>query len=144
MEKRIITVLTLKEDERLKARKAYTCYFRKTSDFSVYLMDPVIVLGEKSDIRRHITLSISFHPDKDLGVNDYGTYYCIKEKSEIAKIQAELGLKAMDTGLHLSMKDEIISFPLPLERIRIDSIALAEVGENTFRIFMRKKLSTGR
>ena len=77
MEEKIITVLELKEDERKKMRKLYTSYFRATGRESVYLMDPVIILGGKCDIRSHIPIESEFHLTGDIGSNEYGTYFAI-------------------------------------------------------------------
>ncbi len=144
MESEKITVLCLKEDERLKARKLYTSYFRDTGEKSVYLFEPVIVLGPESDIRAHIILPEAFHPDGKTGVNRYGTYFSLAENDALSAIQKALGLEEMPTGLHLDMKDEASPYPIDIGRIRVDSIAVASFTDHTFRIIKRKKLSTGR
>lgn len=143
MEEKIITVLELKEDERLKMRRLYTSYFRKTGRMSVYLMDPVIILGGRSDIRGHIPLPSEFHCSGDVLVNEYGTYFALKEKDAMTDIQKVLDLPLMPTGLHLDMEDTAIDFPIDLKRIRIEAIALASFEEHTFRLLYRRKLSMG-
>ena len=143
MEGEKITVLCLKEDERLKARKLYTSYFRDTGEKSVYLFEPVIVLGPESDIRAHIILPEAFHPDGKTGVNRYGTYFSLAENDALSAIQKALGLEEMPTGLHLDMEDTAIDFPIDLKRIRIEAIALASFEEHTFRFLYRRKLSMG-
>ena len=121
MEEKIITVLELKEDERLKMRRLYTSYFRKG----------------------HITLPSEFHCSGDVLVNEYGTYFALKEKDAITDIQKVLALPLMPTGLHLDMEDTAIDFPIDLKRIRIEAIALASFEEHTFRFLYRRKLSMG-
>lgn len=143
-EGRRVTVLEMKDEERQRMRRYYTSYFRATGRMSVYLTDPVIILGEAADIKVHIPLDTEFHLTGDAGVNEYGTYLKVKETDEIKEIQKRLGLRLMDTGIHLDMEKTPILFPVDLKRIRIESIALAELGENTFRIIYRKRLSMGR
>ena len=144
MEEKIITVLELKEDERKKMRKLYTSYFRATGRESVYLMDPVIILGGKCDIRSHIPIESEFHLTGDIGSNEYGTYFEIKEINELENIQKALSLPLMPTGLHLDMENTPLSFPIDLKRLRIEAIACASFTAHTFSILYRRKLSMGR
>ncbi len=144
MEKKRITVLELKDKERLELREAFTSYFRQTGRYSVYLMDPVIVLGPETDIRKHVSIISPFTLTGEVRSNEYGTYLEIGEKDMLYSIQSCLGLASLESGVHLDMeKDPLKLTSFPAE-VRIGSIALAEYSECTFRILYRRKLSMGR
>lgn len=143
MKAKIITVLELAESERIRMRKIYTSYFRATGRRSVYLMDPVIVLGGKADISRHIPLSSTFHLTGEVKCNEFGSFFAIRENDEIERIERLLNLEILETGLHLDMEAEPIQYPIEMKEIRIRAIASALLDEHSFRILYRKKLAMG-
>ena len=132
MKAKIITVLELAESERIRMRKIYTSYFRATGRKSVYLMDPVIVLGGKA-----------FHLSGEVKCNEFGSFFAIRENDEIEKIERLLNLEILETGLHLDMDADPIQYPIEMKEIRIRAIASALLDEHSFRILYRKKLAMG-
>ena len=141
----IITALEIKEDENLKALKIYTDFFRKSGRKSVYLIPPIVILGNESEIERHISFNGEFHIENSASVNQYGTYFKIKETEKIFDIQRQLGLSEMESGLNLDLERYQTDYAqTTIGKIRFESIIIARYDEFEYKVIKRKRISTGR
>ena len=134
-----ITLILITEKERLILREDVTSAFRKTGDHLLYLFPPCIVLGGASDIRRHVTLPERFTLSEGTGSNEWGSYRAFMNDEDISRIQEELGLPVIPTGLHISYDKDNSDFEPRVESVRAYALAEALHDGNSFRVIRQKR-----
>lgn len=135
-----IALLLFSQQQEIDYERKKRLHFSLTGDESVYLMPPAIILGKAFDPDRTIPFQGKVHALDGFGRNRFGFYQRIAEEDAVRKIQKELGIEEMDTGVALSAKAP----PPDLYGacgIGIQAIAFAETDGMFFRIIRTRRLS---
>ena len=136
-----LLILTLEEKETIQLRKDDTLHYRTYGDASIYMLPPCIVLGEDGDYDQKVEIPKHFTLLRGtIRANRFCSYIPLEEMDEIHRIQEELKLQRMDTGLFTSLEDGCSIYSTSLYTIRIKNLELVELGDNTSRTVRRRPL----
>lgn len=135
-----IALLLFSQQQEIDYERKKRLHFGLTGDGSVYLMPPAIILGKAAKPDITIPFIGQVHALGEFGRNRYGFYQRIEEEDLVHRLQRQLGMEEMDTGVALSGETP----PPELYGkcvVTIHSIAIAESDGMLFRIIRTRRLS---
>lgn len=126
--------LVLEEDSRLKYRKILTSLYREKGIYSVYSMEPVIILGNGNfDNRIEITkLYYSFGPT----LSYYNNLTLLKSNDDELNGLGD----CINPGLFCSMEKLDESFEI---KVKVKALSLYEYTPFSFRVLRTRPLKRG-